>query len=157
MRAALQIQSSLHMQVNNRVETVQMNISFYSNTGKGVINSNMRTVCALRSSTQILTLWCFTVGLARTLAVPDSGIADDSSTSSTFSEEIKRKRFLSAGTRTVNSHYCRLCRLQLYVVFMITLPEIHYFLKCIKGSFLPLKLHCAHLSIVLLSGEISTF
>ena len=38
-----------------------------------------------------------TVGLARTLAVPDSGIADDSSTSSTLSKEIKSKRFLSPG------------------------------------------------------------
>lgn len=37
-------------------------------------------------STVILTARCLTVGLALTLAVPDSGIADDSSTNSTSSK-----------------------------------------------------------------------
>ena len=41
-------------------------------------------------STEVLTAWCLTVGLARTLAVPDSGIAGVSRTNSTLSEEIEK-------------------------------------------------------------------
>lgn len=42
--------------------------------------------------TDKLTVWCLTVGLARTLAVPDSGIAADPSTSSILSEGIKKHK-----------------------------------------------------------------
>lgn len=38
-------------------------------------------------STDVLTMWCLTVGLALTLAVPDSGMAVDPSTSSMLSEQ----------------------------------------------------------------------
>lgn len=42
----------------------------------------------------ILTMWCLTVGLALTLAVPDSGMAVDPSTSSTLSEQTTEAHWL---------------------------------------------------------------
>lgn len=49
----------------------------------------VHTVCStlsLQGSTAVLTAWCLTVGLARTLAVPDSRMFGEFNTNSTLSE-----------------------------------------------------------------------